>query len=72
MCPKKISHECVNLVSNLSLNLENRMTVCMRYSAMTSQERAGKRRRKEAGNPCRENGVRTMIIYFISERMVCL
>jgi len=37
-------------------NLENRMTVCMGYPAMTSQKRAGKRRRKGAGNPCRENG----------------
>ena len=27
---------------------------------------------KGAGTPCRENGVRTMIFYFISERMVCL
>ena len=34
--------------------------------------RAGKRRWKGAGTPCRENGVRTMIFYFISERMVCL
>ena len=38
------------------LHLENRMTVCMGYPVMTSQERAGKRRRKGAGNPCRENG----------------
>jgi len=38
------------------LHLENRMTVCMGYPAMTSQERAGKRRREGAGNPCRENG----------------
>ena len=28
----------------------------MGYTAMTSQERAGKRRRKGAGNPCGENG----------------
>ena len=28
----------------------------MGYPAKTSQERAGKRRRKGAGNPCRENG----------------
>ena len=55
-----------------SSNLENHMTVCMGYPAMTSQERAGKRRWKGAGTPCRENGVRTMIFYFISERMVCL
>ena len=34
--------------------------------------RAGKRRWKGAGTPYRENGVRTMIFYFISERMVCL
>jgi len=32
------------------------MTVCMGYPAMTPQERAGKRRRKGAGNPCREDG----------------
>ena len=37
-------------------HLENRKTVCMGYPAKTSQERAGKRRRKGAGNPCRENG----------------
>ena len=37
MCPKKVPHECVNLVSNLSLNLENRMTVCMGYPAMPPQ-----------------------------------
>ena len=58
MCPKKIFHECVNLVSNLSLNLENRMTICMGYPAMTPQGRAGKRRWKGAGNPCGENGTR--------------
>ena len=33
------------------------MTVCMGYPAMTSQERAEKRRRKGAGKPCRENGI---------------
>ena len=38
------------------LHLENRMTVCMGYPAMTLRRRAGKRRRKGAGNPCRENG----------------
>ena len=32
------------------------MTVCMGYPAMTPQGRAGKRRRKGAGKPCRENG----------------
>ena len=32
------------------------MTVCMGYTAMTLRRRAGKRRRKGAGNPCRENG----------------
>ena len=42
------------------LHLETRMTVCMGYTAMTPQGRAGKRRRKRAGNPCRENG-RTLI-----------
>jgi len=38
------------------MNLENRMTVCMGYTAMTLRRRAGKRRRKGAGKPCRENG----------------
>ena len=42
------------------LDLENRMTVCMGYPAMTLKRRAGKRRRKGAGKPCRENG-RTLI-----------
>ena len=37
-------------------HLDNRMTVCMGYPAMTPQGRAGKRRRKGAGKPCRENG----------------
>ena len=37
-------------------HLENRKTVCMGYTAITPQGRAGKRRRKGAGNPCRENG----------------
>jgi hypothetical protein len=32
----------------------------MGYSAITLRRRAGKRRRKGAGNPCRENG-RTLI-----------
>ena len=32
------------------------MTVCMGYPAMTLTRRAGKRRRKGAGNPCRDNG----------------
>ena len=44
------------LLPNPAPHLENRKTVCMGYPAMTSQERAGKRRRKGAGNPCRENG----------------
>ena len=44
------------LLPNPAPHLENRMTVCMGYPAMTSQKRAGKRRRKGAGNPCRENG----------------
>ena len=38
------------------MNLENRKTVCMGYTAMTLRRRAGKRRRKGAGKPCRENG----------------
>ena len=44
------------LLPNPAPYLENRMTVCMGYPAMTPQGRAGKRRRKGAGNPCRENG----------------
>ena len=35
------------------------MTVCMVYPAMTPQGRAGKRRRKGVGNPCKENGRNT-------------
>ena len=38
------------------LNLENHMTVCMGYTAMTPQGRAGQRRREGVGSPCRENG----------------
>jgi hypothetical protein len=34
------------------------MTVCMGYPAMILKRRAGKRRWKGAGNPCRENGIR--------------
>ena len=44
------------LLPNPAPHLENRMTVCMGYPAMTLRRRAGKRRRKGAGNPCRENG----------------
>jgi len=44
------------LLPNPAPHLENRMTVCMGYTAMTLRRRAGKRRRKGAGNPCRENG----------------
>ena len=50
------------------LYLENRMTVCMGYLAMTPQGRAGKRRRKGAGNLCRENG-RTLISQLRSKKM---
>ena len=39
-----------------SSNLENQMTVCMGYPAMTLTRRAGKRRREGTGKPCRENG----------------
>ena len=42
-----------------SSNLENRMTVCMGYPAMT-RRRAGKRRREGAGSPCRENGIQNL------------
>ena len=44
------------LLPNPAPHLENRMTVCMGYTAMTPQGRAGKRRWKGAGKPCRENG----------------
>ena len=44
------------LLPNPAPNLDNRKTVCMGYTAMTPQGRAGKRRRKGAGKPCRENG----------------
>jgi hypothetical protein len=44
------------LLQNLAPYLDNRMTVCMRYTAKTLRRRAEKRRRKGAGNPCRENG----------------
>ena len=44
------------LLPNPAPHLENRMTVCMGYPAITPQGRAGKRRRKGAGKPCRENG----------------
>ena len=50
------------------LNLENRMTVCMGYTVMTLRRRAGKRRRKGAGKPCRENG-RTLISQLRSKAM---
>ena len=43
-----------------SSNLENRMTVCMGYPAMTPQGRAGKRRWKGVGSPCRENGTQNL------------
>ena len=44
------------LLPNSAPYLENRMTVCMGYTAKTLKRRAGKRCRKGAGNPCRENG----------------
>jgi hypothetical protein len=50
------------------LDLENHMTVCMGYPAMTLRRRAGKRRRKGAGNLCRENG-RTLISQLRSKAM---
>ena len=46
----------VFLLPNPAPNLDNRKTVCMEYTAMTPQGRAGQRRRKGAGKPCRENG----------------
>ena len=59
--PEKAKAELVCFVTAFllpfcSLNLENRMTVCMEYPAMTLRRRAGKRRRKGAGKPCKENG----------------
>ena len=47
------------------------MTVCMGYTAKTSQERAGKRRWKGAGTPCGENG-RTQIPQLLYENVVKL
>jgi hypothetical protein len=44
------------------------MTVCMGYPAMTLRRRAGKRRRKGAGNPCRENGETTSCGHFVYMR----
>ena len=44
------------LLPNPAPYLDNRMTVCMGYTAKTLRRRAGKRRRKGAGNPCRESG----------------
>ena len=44
------------LLPNSAPYLENRIIVCMGYPAMTLRRRAGKRRRKGAGKPCRENG----------------
>ena len=49
------------LLPNPAPHLENRMTVCMGYTAMTLRRRAGKRRRKGAGNPCRENGTSNLM-----------
>lgn len=45
-----------------SSNLENQMTVCMGYPAMTPQGRAGKRRWKGVGSPCRENGTHKILL----------
>ena len=50
------------LLPDLAPHLENRKTVSMGYPAMTLRRRAGKRRRKGAGKPCRENG--TLNIYW--------
>ena len=44
------------LLPNPVPHLDNWKTVCMGYTAMTPQGRAGKRRWKGAGKPCRENG----------------
>jgi hypothetical protein len=55
-------------IAKSATNLENRMTVCMGYPAMTLRRRAGKRRRKGAGKPCRENG-KTLISQLRSKKM---
>ena len=55
-CFLKISASLWYAFYKPSSNLENRMTVCMGYPAMTPQGRAGKRRWKGVGSPCRENG----------------
>jgi hypothetical protein len=44
------------LLPNPAPRLENRKTVCIGYTAMTLRRRAGKRRRKGAGNLCGEDG----------------
>jgi len=51
-------------------HFENRMTVCMGYPAMILRRRAGKRRRKGAGTPFRENGktIVTMTRHFVKSR----
>ena len=56
------------LLPNPAPNLDNRKTVCMGYPAKTLKRRAGKRRRKGAGKPCRENG-RTLISQLRSKTM---
>ena len=43
------------------LDLENRMTVCMGYPAMTLRRRAGKRRRKGVGKIMRKSTLRTSL-----------
>ena len=66
--PRRNRKECFLKISSWlwyafykpSSNLENRMTVCMGYPSMTPQGGAGKRRRKGAGNPCRENGTQNL------------
>ena len=59
-CFLKISASLWYAFYKPSSNLENRMTVCMGYPAMTPQGRARKRRRKGAGKPCRENGTQNL------------
>ena len=59
-CFLKISSRLWYAFYKPSSNLENLMTVCMGYPAMTPQGRAEKRRWKGVGSPCRENGTQNL------------
>ena len=56
MLSLKNSRSLFKLLVNYVKRAGTVQTVCMGYTAMTPQGRAGKRRRKGAGKPCRENG----------------